>query len=214
MSREQRIRRIKAAGKRPAPKLPEPLSWDDSRSEKIPSDAKSAEIGQGVLVSFDWYAEYEELAQRFSWRIAAYIAWYSSPRVGRRPATQMEFAQLIGLKSDRIIRKWRNEQPEIEQEIKRVQASPLVDHRRDIYEALVRGALDQEKGHQDRKLALELLGDYKAKESAPPANQRPTFTADDAAAARKELADWELAQGELWIEDDGEDEADEAADHH
>jgi len=146
-----------------------------------------------MLAGFDWHAEYIELADRFTWRIAAYIAWVSSPRRGRKPVTQAELASLLGLRSDRTIRKWRAEQPEIEQEIIRLQASPLLNHRRDIYEALIDGALDVAYGHQDRKLALELLGDYRPKGDVK-VQMGFEFTADELAEADRQLAAWEATQ--------------------
>ena len=185
MSQAQRARRLRNAGAIKQPKLEE-----GSHSEELPDDSDSADSRRGALADYKWYSEYEELCQRYNWRIAAYIAWIASPRVGRRPATQMALAQALGLKSDRIIRKWREEQPEIEGEIKRLQASPLIEHRRDIYETLVKGALDVAYGHADRKLALEILGDYRGKVDH---NLQLSFefTADEAAQAEAELRAFE-----------------------
>ncbi len=43
-----------------------------------------------------------------------------------------------------------------------MQAAPLLRHRRDILDALIVSATDPDpKSHPDRKLALEMLGDYK-----------------------------------------------------
>ena len=40
-------------------------------------------------------------------------------------------------------------------------------HRRDLYDALIASAIrPDEKGHNDRKLAFEMMGDYKAKPTA------------------------------------------------
>jgi len=166
----------------------------DSHSDDVAASSENSAGGRDALAEFDWHAEYQELADRFTWRIAAYIAWVSSSRRGRKPVTQAELASLLGLRSDRTIRKWRAEQPEIEQEIIRLQASPLLNHRRDIYEALVAGALDVAYGHQDRKLALELLGDYRPKGDVK-LQLGLEFTADDLAEADRQLAEWEAKQG-------------------
>lgn len=190
----QRLKKLANAGKhgsyRPnAPAQPD-LAWDGEGSTAGDDDVGGVSLLDG-LREFDWFAEYEELSAKFSWRIAAYIAWSSSPRVYRKPRTQVDLAQLLGLKSDRTIRKWVEDKPEILAEIKRLQASPLVAHRRDIYDALVKGALDVERGHQDRKLALELMGDYKAPRLPDGGQLALGFTADDAAAAEKEIAEFE-----------------------
>lgn len=193
-NKRQRLKRLQNAGSgnyRPTqPALP-----DDSHSDNITEDSDSSESARSALKHYDWHWEYEELCQRFNWRVAAYIAWASSPRRLRKPRTQMDLAQAIGLKSDRMFTKWRESQPEIDAEIKKIQASPLLAYRRDIYDALVAGALDAEKGHQDRKLALELMGDYKAK-----ADNNPQlgfdFTADDAAQAERELKEFKATMSD------------------
>lgn len=119
------------------------------------------------LKQFDWWLDYLELVGRgWDWRKAVLIAWDASPMKNRQPATQEELAtQILGLGSDRVIAKWRKQHPEMNDEIAAMQAAPLLRHRRDIYDALVSSACDPDpKSHQDRKLALELMGDYKSKQ--------------------------------------------------
>lgn len=119
------------------------------------------------LETFPWWNDYRELVERgWDWRKAVYIAWSASPAKSRIPATQMELAQqVLGLHSDRVISKWREKQPEMLDEIVRMQAAPLLRHRRDIYDALATSASDPDpKSHSDRKLALEMLGDYKPRQ--------------------------------------------------
>lgn len=110
-----------------------------------------------------WFADYEDLI-RAGWphKIAAYIAWAASPRKLRQPGTLEEFAStVLGLASARQVYKWRAKNPAIDDCVKLLQAAPLFAHRRDIYEALITAATDPDyKSHADRKLALELLGDY------------------------------------------------------
>lgn len=118
----------------------------------------------GELNQFPWWQDYQELTRRgWDWRKAVLIAWEASPARGRVPPTQEELAtKVLGLTSDRVIAKWRKQQPELEDEIARMQAAPLLRHRRDVYDALIVSATDPDpKSHQDRKLALELMGDYK-----------------------------------------------------
>lgn len=118
------------------------------------------------LAQFDWWREVQELmAEGWDWRKAVYMAWAASPVRARKPATQAELAvNVLGLRSDRTIRRWRESEPAMRERIAALQAAPLLKHRRDIYDALVEAAVDPDpKNHQDRKLALELLGDYQSR---------------------------------------------------
>lgn len=114
----------------------------------------------------EWFAQYMELAKMgFAWRVAAYIAWASSPKIGRWPKTQAQFArEVLGLTSDRVIIAWRQKNPSIDSTIGQMQSQPLFEHRADFFNALiVSGTTPDYKNHQDRKLALEILGDYNPK---------------------------------------------------
>jgi hypothetical protein len=101
-----------------------------------------------------------------NWRLACYIAWASSPKIGRVPATQEELAkQVLGLTSDRVIATWRKRHPEIEEIIGIMQAAPLMDHRADVFRALAVSAADTDhRSNPDRRLFLELTGDYVPKQ--------------------------------------------------
>lgn len=96
------------------------------------------------------------------WRVAAYIAWASSPKIGRWPSSQNELArQVLGLTSDRVIATWRKKNPAIDDVIALMQAKPLLDHRRDVFKALSESAADPSfHGSQDRKTFLSMTGDY------------------------------------------------------
>ena len=98
----------------------------------------------------------------WNWRVAAYIAWASSPRTGRVPKNQDELAtQILGLTSDRSIATWRKKNPVIDEMVSVLQAAPLWDHRADVLTALVENAKTADyKTHNDRKLFLEITGDY------------------------------------------------------
>lgn len=134
---------------------------------EVPGQAQSRRAYKDLLrslESFPWWADYRELVERgWDWRKAVFIAWSASPAKDRRPPTQQELAEnVLGLRSDRVISKWRAAQPEMEDEIVRMQAAPLLRHRRDIFDALATSASDPDpKSHSDRKLALELMGDYR-----------------------------------------------------
>ena len=127
---------------------------------RLRSEAARAALA-GVAVT--WKDEYEKLVQGgWNWRVAAYIAWASSPKASRMPKTQDDLATLhLGLTSDRAINTWRRKNPAIDEMVAVLQAAPLWEHRAEIYDALIKVATSPEyKGHNDRKLALELLGDY------------------------------------------------------
>lgn len=139
-------------------------------SAKVRGQAESRKAYQVIaeqLKDFAWWQDYLSLRDRgWDWRKAIYIAWAASPAIERQPATQEELAQgVLGLTSDRVIRKWRDAEPAIDDTVVEFQAAPLLRHRRDIFEALIKSASDPDpKSHADRKLALEMLGDYKPKQ--------------------------------------------------
>lgn len=141
----------------------------DQRSALSPEDVRlRAETARQALNELDaeaveWKADYINLVEGgWPWRVAAYIAWASSPKNKRIPKTQDELAvKHLGLTSDRAINTWRRKNPAIDEMVAVLQSAPLWEHRSEIYAALVTVATSPEyKGHNDRKLALELLGDY------------------------------------------------------
>lgn len=116
--------------------------------------------GRGIS---EWAEEYFMLREAgWPWRVAAYIAWASSPKIGRWPSSQNELArQVLGLTSDRVIATWRKKNPAIDDVIALMQAKPLLDHRRDVFKALSESAADPSfHGSQDRKTFLSMTGDY------------------------------------------------------
>lgn len=133
------------------------------RSEMARMSFEELTRGSSTKPGSSWYEHYKRLRDvGWPWRVAVYIAWAASPKKERRPKTQEELAtQYLGLTSDRQIGTWRRKNPVIDETIGMLQAAPLLEHRRDIYEALIESAMNPDyKGHQDRKLALEMLGDY------------------------------------------------------
>ncbi len=134
-----------------------------------------------------WFQRYNELrAAGWSWRVACYIAWASCPKRDRQPRSQEELAtQILGLTSDRQIWTWRQRNPAIDETVAILQAAPLFEHRADIFKALIESATNPDyKSHQDRKIALEMLGDY-----------IPRLRVDDSRRTADDLAD--LSEEEL-----------------
>lgn len=114
-----------------------------------------------------WMAEYQYLVDAgWKWRIAAFIAWSCVPRKLRWPKTQDELAtQVLGLTSARQISTWRERHPQIDEMIGLLQTAPLEAHRLSVIKALVESASNANyKNHQDRKLFLEMTGDYTPKQ--------------------------------------------------
>jgi hypothetical protein len=217
MSRERRMRALANAGKVPRVqkekavrgerKIPAPTKTSHSKDDaansensalgstssptgSLPEGSHAEAVGaNGVtdLSGYSWYQEYVTLAQRFPWRLAAYIAWAASPVMGRVPATQLALAQALGLKTDRTIRQWKEKDATIDQVIAELQAAPLWRHRRDLYEALVRTAVAGDV--PALKLAFEMTGDYtpRLKQTVDNTIKPGSYTADDLAAAEREL---------------------------
>lgn len=157
-----------------------------------------------------WMADYKRLRDDgWPWRVAVYIAWSASPKRSRVPATQDELAiNVLGLTSDRAIATWRKKNPAIDEMVALLQALPLLEHRRDIYEALIESAASPDhRSHQDRKLALELLGDYVSKSQV---SVKRSGDVDDLSTLSDEELD-QLARGLLKRKelDDNSDAAEE-----
>jgi hypothetical protein len=142
----------------------------DVGEEDAPRQADAALISEAARTALetreempDWWEEYCALRNvGWDWRVGCYIAWAASPRQGRWPETLEDLAQeVLGLTSPRAIHTWRQKNPAIDEVIGVMQSAPLFEHRRDIIEALITVAKEPDyKGHADRKLALEMLGDY------------------------------------------------------
>jgi len=200
MSKEQRRRALSNAGKRPrsgtvAPKGNQRAGETISCNHTVAANSENSAQEEGQtdrgLAGYGWYQEYVELSQRFAWRLAAYIAWAASPVKGRAPATQQELARALGLKTDRTIRQWKEKDPTIDKEIAQLQAAPLWQHRRDLYDALVKAATDGDV--PALKLAFEMTGDYvpRMKQTVDNTIKPGSYTADDLAVAERELGEWE-----------------------
>jgi hypothetical protein len=117
------------------------------------------------LKDYNWFGDYEELRSKgLDWRKAMAVAWRASKGLNRQPATQTELASLMGLKSDRTIRKWFEDSPELEELVGVMQAAPLFRHRRDVIEALVASAsTEAPQNAADRRLFFQLTGDLEEK---------------------------------------------------
>src|SRR5512136_2871578 len=110
-----------------------------------------------------WMSDYYYLLdQGMEWRTALYIAWKSCPVSVREPKTQDQLAKdYLNLKSDRVIRKWREMNPKIDQYIAQMKAAPLMRYRGQVFMALAETAsIVDPQSNPDRKLFFEMTGDY------------------------------------------------------
>lgn len=111
----------------------------------------------------DWWQEYLALrAEGWDWRKASFIAWASAPTDRRWPATQDELARkVLGLTSDRVISKWRLDDPAMQKRIEEMRVMPFTDRLRDVIDATVAVALKRDgTGFNDRRMILEILKIY------------------------------------------------------
>lgn len=200
--RSQRLRRIANAGAPHRPTLHShsetlPPNSENSASAIPPAEEERKLTGAEALSEFDWWREHEALSARYGWQKAAYILWSASPAIGRKPPTQAQFVSVIGLRTDRTIRQWlaKDTKGEIKAEIAAQQAAPLLRHRRDIFDALVKSATDDSPAnHPDRKLALEMMGDYRPKASITSATANVDLSALTDAQLDRVIAGEDLIQ--------------------
>jgi hypothetical protein len=139
------------------------VSPDEARRRSMTAQAALHLSGEETPA---WFDQYQALMTAgWPWRVACYIAWAGSPRIGRWPKTQEDLAtQVLGLTSARRIATWRQRNPAIDEMIAIVQAAPLMEHRADVLRALAISAADPDyRHHQDRKLFLEIDGTYTPK---------------------------------------------------
>lgn len=137
--------------------------------EKVPGQAESRKALRKFLEDLaisrcPWWDDYNRLrAEGWDWRKAAYIAWAASPVLNRWPDSQEKLAKdVLGLRSDRTIRKWRENDALIDERVAKMQIEPLMRHRADVIHALVAMASTPDpKTFQDRRMFLEMTGDYR-----------------------------------------------------
>lgn len=114
------------------------------------------------------------LAEGWSRSQALYMAWKAHPKQVRKaaglPETLIDLCtQVLGLKSDAAVRKWRQKydgrdekHPDMEARIHTlIRAGPLSHYRPQVIEALaMMASLPSPQTHSDRRLFLEMTGDY------------------------------------------------------
>jgi hypothetical protein len=148
------------------------ISFEEARkiseAARLTFELRSKQVGEAKEHGFapteltNWWGDYLKLIlQGWSWRVACYIAWAASPRKFRSPENLEGLATMLGLRSPRAIHTWKSKYPTISHMVALMQVAPLWEHRRDVLDALVEMAsLPDYKSFNDRKLYLEMVGDY------------------------------------------------------
>lgn len=153
--------------------------------------------------------EYDRLTgQGWGWRKALYMAWAKLPGQARWPGTQQELAEVMGLRSARTIRRWRERNPGIDLLIAQSVVGRVSERTADILSRSFEVAMGEGyKGFNDRRMLLEIEGVYKPKQDLEITSH---VNADEMAArvsrARDEAGDWEAERfgGGRDEEQDGE----------
>lgn len=160
---------------RPSPNYIEQLSLgldipDDDRSEKgyiSPTEAALRSIiaraALGTEQIPEWFEDYKTLLELgWPWRVACYIAWASSPKIGRWPKTIGDLAtEVLGLASARKVFDWRKKNPSIDEMVGIFQAAPMMAYRADAFRALGESAANPDHRHNpDRQLMFKMTGDF------------------------------------------------------
>jgi len=138
---------------------PDPLAEAQLRSAEA---RRIFEVEEGYA---PWMEDYWRLiGEGWPWRQAVYMLWAGLPAARRRPRTQGELAvEMLGLTSDRRICEWKDN-PAMDAEIAKLSASILSKRRAAIYDALAESASNPSpRANSDRRLALEMMGDYSPK---------------------------------------------------
>lgn len=146
---------------------------EEDAAERLVSPEEARQISEAARLAFEgrgvnedeggWWEEYLRLREQgWPWRVAAFIGWAASPKARRWPGSVGELArEVLGLKGPRAIYTWRRKFPSIDATVAMLQAAPLFEHRRDVLNALVEMARQADyKAFNDRKLFLEMVGDY------------------------------------------------------
>lgn len=150
----------------------------------------------------------ELLEQGWDWRKALYIAWAQLPLAVRWPKTQEELAVIMGLRSARTIRKWRERNPGIDLLVKRAMGARAASRVSELTANILTrtyqvGMTHDYKGHKDRRLWLEADGLLKQQVDV---TLTSAVSADEMAAmqdqAREQAAEFESARfGEVDLAD-------------
>jgi len=114
-----------------------PLTYKEIREREMAARIALGEKLEGGEIP-TWAEKFNNLLYKnVPWKIAAYVAWASTPHTGRWPKTQDEFArEVLGLNSDRRIAEWRKKYPTIDIMIANLQSDEFLEDRADVLYAV------------------------------------------------------------------------------
>jgi hypothetical protein len=144
---------------------------DVSRIKKRELDQHLAGLQAQDVAPPTWMELYDALLderdedgkRRWDWRRALFIAWCCTPKEERDPKTLGGLARRLGVATS-TMREWRYKDPEIERRISELPRLLLMEHVASVYQALATLASTADpKTFQDRRLFLELTGQYSPK---------------------------------------------------
>jgi len=144
---------------------------DVSRLKKRELDQHLAGLQAQDVAPPTWMELYDALLdergedghRRWDWRKALFIAWCCTPKEERDPKTLGGLARRLGVATS-TMREWRYKDPEIERRISELPRLLLMEHVASVYQALATLASTPDpKTFQDRRLFLELTGQYSPK---------------------------------------------------
>ncbi len=139
------------------------LKWEEAKAEPVAWEAMYRDLLE-ERVEVKREDKPSRFVPRWDWRKALYIAWSCVPSAQRWPRFEVELIELLGITNTATIRKWKAADPEIEERISAGPKKLLGGHVADVLNALVRVATDPTpQAHQDRKLFLEMTGQYDPK---------------------------------------------------
>ncbi len=147
-----------AAGAALQPAFPAPAA--------APGQAESRNAYEAFITQREhnpWWGTYVKLRETWDWRKAAFIAWSAMPTHKRLPSTQEELAQLVlGLRNTSTIRKWRTDDPTIDQAIEQARLALAGDRLSDVLDSWAEVATWRDPAaHRDRITFLEWQQVYK-----------------------------------------------------
>lgn len=154
---------------KPAPGFPASIDTP-GQLESRAARARLDEMLARMETKPDWYGMWSDLLEerwpdnnqrrRWQWRTALYIAWSCVPRDRRWPRTKLELANLMGC-AESAFRVWRHKDPEIDERIRSLPATMLLEHVAGVFDALATVAQQADpRAFQDRRLFLEITGNY------------------------------------------------------
>ena len=184
-SKPENYRQLEMLPETSADPQPNQAKWSVRNQRKLESKLLFKTLDEPPA----WFQGFQALLEGgWPWRIATYIAWSSTPKKLRWPKTQKELAEkILGLRTQRQISYWRCHIPAVKAAILAISVAPMLEYRADVIHALIQSAIiPQPENSKDRKLFLEITGDY------TPARRPPAESSKSFRSGISQLTDAEL----------------------